>query len=120
MRTKSIRILLADDHPALRSALTLLLETRLHARIVGESFCMEDLLVRARRLHPDVVILDGDLPGQPRDGRIAALHAIQPGVKIVVTSSQPGPEQPARSLRADAYISKFEPPDRMVRILQTM
>ncbi|MFH1524324.1 MAG: response regulator transcription factor [Chloroflexota bacterium] len=115
-----IRILLADDNPALRSALTLLLETRLHVHIVGESYNMESLLVSVAHTHPDIVILDWELPGVPKANRVAILREVYPSLKIVITSSQPEVAQQALVVHADAYISKSEPPEQMVQVLRTI
>jgi len=120
MKPKIIRILLADDNPALRSALALLLETRLNARIVGEAYSMDELLSSVSLTHPDVVILDWELPGVPRWDRVAALRETDPDLKIVITSSRPEVAQKALAAQADAYISKSEPPERMVQMLREM
>jgi len=120
INTRRIRILLADDDPALRSALSLLLETRLHASIVAESYSMENLLDSLKRHHPDIVILDWDLPGKPKIDRIAFLHRAYPALKVVVIGSQPELAEQSLALHADAYISKSEPPEQMVEMLQAM
>ena len=120
MRTKKVRILLADDNPALRSALSLLLEARLNACIVGESDSMEDLLANLPLKQPDIVILDWELPGVPKADRIAILHKLYPSLKVVITSSQPEIAQQALVVHADAYVSKSEPPEQMVRVLRTI
>jgi DNA-binding NarL/FixJ family response regulator len=118
--TKKIRILLADDDPALGSALALLLETRLDASIVGESNNMENLLDDLKRYRPDIIILDRDLPGTPQKDRIAYLHKFYPALKVVIIGSQPEMAEQSLALDADAYISKSEPPEQMVEILQAI
>lgn len=120
MNRKPLRILLADDDPALRSALALLLETRLNASVVGESLSMENLLKDIQRCHPDIVILDWDLPGLPGKDRIATLHRLHPALKVVIIGTQPGTSIQFHGFHADAYISKSEPPEQMVRILQAV
>ncbi len=120
MKSRMMRILLADDNPSLRSALVLLLETRLNARVVGETYRMEDLLICATLMHPDLVILDWELPGAPKTGRVAALHETQPSLKVVVTSSQPDVQKLALAAQADAFVCKSEPPEQMVRVLATL
>ncbi len=120
MTSRRIRILLADDDPALRSALTLLLETRLHANVVAESQSMETLLDSLKHHRPDIVILDWELPGKPKLDRIAFLHKHYPALKVVVIGSQPETAEQSLALHADAYISKSEPPEQMVEMLQAM
>lgn len=51
------RILLADSNPTLRSALALLLETRLDAQVVGQVSSMESLLCEAAATQPDIIII---------------------------------------------------------------
>lgn len=120
MNSNLTRILLADDHPGLRSALALLLETRLNAQIVGQAYNMEDLLACMPRVRPGIVILDWDLPGAPEIGRIAALRAAVPSLKIVITSSRPEVEEQALAARADAFICKCEPPEKILYVLQAL
>ncbi len=119
-KSRKIRILLADDNSALRSALALLLETRLNASIVGESYSMENLLANLPVSRPDIVILDWELPGTPKDNRIDFLHKIYPDLKVVVIGSQPEIVQQSLAVHADAYISKSEPPEQMVQVLQAI
>ena len=116
MQTNRVRIFLANENPALRSALALLLETRLQADIVGETQNMENLFSHLRLARPDIVILDSDLPGLPQKNRVAVLHQKYPGLKVVILGSPP--EAPGRPAQADAYISKSEPPEKMVRVLR--
>ncbi len=113
-----MRILLADDDPALRSALALLLETRLNASIVGQSTNMQNLLENLQLHRPDMVILDSELPGAPKRDRIRFLHTIQPSLKVVVIGPQPEVLGPSAARHADAYISKYEPPEQMVQALK--
>ena len=79
METKTLRILLADDNRDSRSALALLLGTRLDASIVGEATTMEALLKQAAVTHPDVVLLDWELPGKPETDRILVTRSVAPG-----------------------------------------
>jgi two-component system response regulator DesR len=120
MKTKPIRILLADDDPALLSALALLLETRLNASVVAESPTMESVLENLKRHEIDIVILDWELPGVPKKYRISYLHKMYPALKVVVIGTQPVMSRHSLSLQADAYISKSEPPEQMVAMLQAI
>ena len=115
-----VRILLADDNSAIRSALTLLLETRLNVRIVGEADTLENLVACVAHFSPDIVILDWELPGAPKKGRVAALRALQPSLKVVVTSSRPEIAQQALAAQADSYVCKCEPPESVVEVIQAI
>ncbi len=110
------RILLADDNHTPRSALALLLEARLGARIVGQVSSMESLLCEAAATLPDIIILDWELPGAPRPGRIAALRQTSPRSRIIVSSARP--ESASQVADADAFFYKTDPPEVILRVIQ--
>ena len=120
MKPGVTRILLADDNPAIRSALTLLLETRLNVQIVGEADSMDDLLPCVTRLQPDLVILDWELAGRPEKDGVAQLRALSPSLKVVLTSSRPEIAQQAQAVQADSYVCKSQPPEQVVHVIQTI
>jgi two-component system response regulator NreC len=53
-----IRILLADDHAAMRQSLRVLLEGEADIDVVAETDCMESVLGHVNERHPDVLVLD--------------------------------------------------------------
>jgi len=110
------RILLADVNQDSRSALALLLETRLDATIVGEAVTMESLLEQAATTHPDVVLLDWGLPGKPDADRIVVIRSVTPGVRVIVISVRP--ESASQAREADAFINKTDPPERILTTLK--
>ena len=110
------RILLADDNKDSRSALALLLETRLGAVIVGEATTMESLLEQAAATHPDVVLLDWELLGKPKTDRILVLRSVVPGAQVIVISARP--ESASRAEAADAFVNKTDPPERILAVIQ--
>jgi DNA-binding NarL/FixJ family response regulator len=58
-----IRILLADDHPVLRTGLRTLLEQEPDMSVVGEASDGHEAVALAQRLRPDVIIMDISMPG---------------------------------------------------------
>jgi DNA-binding NarL/FixJ family response regulator len=111
-----IRILLADDNQDSRSALALLLETRLGATIVGEACTMESLLEQAAITHPDVVLLDWELPGKPEADRIVVVRSVAPNARVIVVSARP--ESASQAIEADAFVNKIDPPEHILAVLQ--
>ncbi|ADG76104.1 two component transcriptional regulator, LuxR family [Cellulomonas flavigena DSM 20109] len=73
MTPDRVRVLLADDHAAIRAGLRLLLEQSGRVEVVGEASDGDVALRQARALRPDVVLMDVRMPGT--DG-IAATAAI--------------------------------------------
>ena len=59
---RAIRVLLVDDHPALRAGVRRSLDLALDIDLVAEAETAADALRQARELVPDVVVLDIDLP----------------------------------------------------------
>jgi len=115
-----IRILLADDKPEIRSALRLLLETRLDLEFVTEARDMEHVLAQVEDTHPDSIILDWNLPGRPTRERISVLRALVPDIKIIVINTRPELREQVLSEGADAFICKTDPPTRLLDVLEKL
>jgi DNA-binding NarL/FixJ family response regulator len=60
--TEEISVVLADDHPTMRKGLRLSLEEDRGLKIVAEAADGEAALGRIRELHPQIAILDIDMP----------------------------------------------------------
>jgi YesN/AraC family two-component response regulator len=59
----SIRVLLADDQALVRSGFRLILETREDLEVVGEAEDGREAVELARRMRPDVILMDVRMPG---------------------------------------------------------
>lgn len=110
------RILLADPNPTLRSALALLLETRLDAQIVGQVSSMESLLCEAAATQPDIIIVGLGLPGEPVEGRIAALRSKAPRASILMSSLRPENASPAED--TTAFLCQTDLPEAILQTIQ--
>jgi len=104
------RILLADDNPDLRSALRLLLETRLDVELIVEARDMEHVLAQVEDARPDCVILDWELPGRPTRERVSVLQTLVPGLKIIALSTRPESRQAALTEGVETFICKTDSP----------
>ncbi|MEK8226368.1 response regulator transcription factor [Oerskovia sp. M15] len=58
-----IRVLLADDHAAIRAGLRFLLASADDIEVVGEAADGSSAIANARALRPDVVLMDLRMPG---------------------------------------------------------
>jgi DNA-binding NarL/FixJ family response regulator len=112
------QILLADDNHDLLSALRLLLETRFELKLIVEARDMEHVLAQVEDSRPDCLILDWELPGRPIRERISVLRTMMPGLKIIVTSTQPESRQGALLEGADAFVCKSDPPAKILEVIQ--
>ncbi len=106
-------VLVADDDPGMAKALSRLLT--LDFAVVG---VVEDggaLLEAVRRLRPDVIVLDVNLP--TLDGLEACRQIMQanPAAKVIVFTAMSDPEvrQRAFAVGASAFMSKLAPVDEL-------
>jgi DNA-binding NarL/FixJ family response regulator len=112
------RILLADDNADLRSALRLMLATRLGFEVITEARDMEHVLAQVEDSHPECIILDWELPGRPTRERVTVLRALVPGLKVIALSARPESKTEADSERVDAFLCKTEPPEQIMEVIR--
>lgn len=62
MQSKKIRVLLADDHTILRRGVRMLVDAQLDMEVVGEAKTGREAIDEARRLKPDIVVMDVSMP----------------------------------------------------------
>ena len=103
-----IGVLLVDDHELLRAGLRSRLEHENGIAVVGEADTAESAVLMARRLQPDVIVLDLLLPRKNGDEVIPELADVAPQAKVLVVSSQAAPSSVRRALSAGAagYLPK--------------
>jgi CheY-like chemotaxis protein len=123
-----MRILLADDNTEIRAALRLLLE-ELGEHDILEAVNEQQLLSAAGRDHVDVILLDWELPEgtsshlhggalQVRSGElIKELRRSLGDSKIIAMSGRPEAEEHSRAAGCDGFVSRHEPPDRLLALL---
>lgn len=62
MQSKKIRVLLADDHAILRKGVRMLIDSQPDLEVVGEAKTGREAIDEARKLKPDVVVMDVSMP----------------------------------------------------------
>jgi DNA-binding NarL/FixJ family response regulator len=82
----SMRVLLADDHALFRDGLRSLLEAR-GVEVVGEARNGREALDQTRRLGPDVVLMDLDMPELDGLAATRLISAERPEVKVVILTA---------------------------------
>src|SRR4051812_17218965 len=83
-----IRILLADDHPVLRSGLEALLGLEEGMEVVGQASTGEEAVEKARLLRPDVVVMDVTMPGMGGVEATRQVGELGLGARVLVLTSQ--------------------------------
>lgn len=98
----SKRILLVDDHKILRDGLRSLLENHLGYRVVGEAEDGKSAIQLARKLKPEVVIMDISLPDITGIEASKEIIKTSPTVKIIALSMHSDKRFVSDMLRAGA------------------
>ncbi len=115
-----MRILLADEQTRVRLALQILLSQEPGVTVVGEVAEAADLLAQIRATRPDLVLLDWGLPGLATIGSLSALHTACPNLSVIVLSGRPEARQMALAAGADEFISKIDPPEKLLAAIHSM
>ena len=113
-----MRILLADDQPKVRFALRVLLERQSGLRVVGEALDAQDLVEQTAQLCPDLVLLGWELPGCSTSDLMSALQDACPSVTVIALSGRLEARQDALNGGVDAFVSKSDPPDRLLTAIK--
>jgi DNA-binding NarL/FixJ family response regulator len=97
-----IRILLADDHDLVREGLRMLLDAEPDLEVVGEAANGKEALAEARRLDPDILVMDVRMP--KLDGIEATRRLVEAGgrARVLVLTTFDLDEYVYRALRAGA------------------
>ena len=113
-----IRVLLADDQPDVLSALRLALEHEPDLKVVGDAVEMGDLLHQIAVHQPDLLLFDWELPGPRAEGIVGAVRRACPCLRVVAMSGRPEARRMALDVGADAFVSKGDPPERLLAALR--
>jgi DNA-binding NarL/FixJ family response regulator len=87
--TVSVTVLIVDDHPSFRASARTLLEAEGY-EVVGEAEDGAGAMRAARRLHPDLVLLDVQLPDLDGFEVADRLRKLEDPPEVVLTSSRDG------------------------------
>ncbi len=98
--TDPIKIVIADDHAIVRRGLRQLLETQDGLEVVAEAEDIESTQRYLRGHHPDVLVLDLNMPGEPSIDAIPKLREEFPDTQIVVLTMQNEPVYARAALSA--------------------
>ncbi len=107
-RSGPIRVLLVDDHAAVRQAFAVALNGEADLEVVGEAGSGPAALEQVRQLRPDLVLMDVNLPGMNGIEATRLLRAEFPQIEVVGLSMYESEELGVAMRRAGAraYVSK--------------
>ncbi len=119
---KTIRVLIADDHPLIRTALRGTLAPAPDLTVIGEASNGNETLQRAQQLRPDVLLLDLSMPGPSALDIVVGLHRAMPSTRILVLTAFDDDAyiRPLMNAGIHGYLLKDEAPDVIVQAIRTV
>jgi len=114
-----VRVILADDHQLMREGLRAVLE-KAQVQVLGEAANGREALAKAKRLRPDVVIMDIGMPELNGIDATRRLLAEVPGVKVIALSMNDDRRYVSAMLEAGAsgYVLKSSASEELLTALQ--
>ncbi len=108
MADRKIRVLLADDHAMFRQGIVEMLSTDERIEVVGEAQNGREAVTLVRKLHPDVVLLDVEMPVMGAKQAMERMLESSPLPKIVIVTMYDDPRlvRELIGLGAVAYLVK--------------
>jgi DNA-binding NarL/FixJ family response regulator len=115
-----VRVLVADDHPVIRRMVRSTLEVQPHFEVCGEARNGAEAIEEAKKLKPDVVVLNVTMPVKNGFEAAREIRASLPGSAIVILSSNADWRfvEEARKLGVRAYVAKTKAGEGLVKAVE--
>lgn len=115
-----IRVVLVDDQPVMRQAVSSWLGIEPDLSVIGEAESGEAAVILVPSLNPDVVLMDIDMPKMDGIAATAALHTAAPGSAIIILSMHDDSflQIKAQQAGAAAFVSKHQALDELVQVIR--
>lgn len=100
--SKTVRIMLVDDHTVVRAGLRMLIESRPGLHVVGEAATTSEALTVAAQAQPDIILLDLDLGGDSGLDILPELFTTAKQARVLMLTGVRDPEEHHRAVRLGA------------------
>jgi CheY-like chemotaxis protein len=111
-----IQVMIVDDHPAMREGMTKILETFPDIEVVGEASDGEEAVSLARKIVPDVILMDVNMPKMNGMKATRAIHSEFPHIDIFAFSIGKSPSDAKKMIKAGAkaYYNKSDNIEKLI------
>ncbi|ALP42851.1 UvrY/SirA/GacA family response regulator transcription factor [Aeromonas schubertii] len=115
-----INVFLVDDHELVRTGIRRILEDVRGIKVVGEAQSGEAAVTFCRQSHPDVILMDMNMPGIGGLEATRKILRICPDVRIIVLTIHSENPFPTKVMQAGAagYLTKGAAPEEMIQAIR--
>lgn len=116
------RILVVDDHPFFRHLLRTFLELNPNWEVCGEASDGCEAVAKTTELHPDIVLMDLDMPRLNGLEATRQIHLRSPSIRILILTLHDNSMLPqiAQNSGAQGYVLKSESLEVLTRAIETV
>jgi DNA-binding NarL/FixJ family response regulator len=97
-----IRVMIADDHPLLRSGIAAVLSADPKFSVVAEAGDGDGAIEQYKCFRPDITLMDLQMPGRNGIEATTAIRGLNPQARIIILTTYAGDERVTRGLKAGA------------------
>jgi two-component system, NarL family, response regulator len=117
-----IRILVTDDHPIVREGVAALVGGQPDMRVVGEASNGREAIQQFRTHHPDVVLMDLQMPVMSGLDALIAIRGEAPEARIIMLTTYSGDAQVQRAIKAGAraYLLKSSLHEELLQTIRAV
>ncbi len=117
---RPVRVLIADDQPIIRKVVRSTLQAHPHIEVVGEAEDGAKAIEEAKKLKPDVIVLNVTMPVKNGFEAAREIKTLLPETAIVILSSHADQLfiEEAKKLGVRAYVAKSKAAEALVRAVE--
>src|SRR5689334_3922798 len=118
--SKTIRVLIADDHGVVRKGIRAFLATKPEVEVIGEAADGGEAVRMAAALRPDVILMDLVMPEVDGIEAVRQIRADQPDARILVLTSFATDDKVFPAIKAGAlgYLLKDSSPGDLLEAIR--
>lgn len=117
-----VRILLADDHPLVRSGIRATLSGEVSFEVVGEATNGAEVQLLTQELRPDLLLLDLSMPGPSPLETITCVRQLSPETRVLVLTAYDDDAYVRNiiNIGVDGYLLKDEATETLVQAIKAV
>jgi DNA-binding NarL/FixJ family response regulator len=117
-----VRILIVDDHEAVRKGVRAILRSQPNLEVCGEAINGKEAIAKAEELKPDLIILDITMPVLDGFGAAKEIRSRSADVPILFYSMNEGRAlmESAKAIGANGFVTKSAPGSLLLKAVEAL